>query len=123
MLGQAELLGKSSFALKLLLNQLPDTDGFFLGNQRCAKIESDFADFKSGAFNKFEETVLPQFPPIARLKQEMLSLGADFALMSGSGASVFGVFPSRLQAENAAKKLAPTVRYEAVTDFFCGFLR
>lgn len=85
--------------------------------------KSDFADFKSGAFNKFEETVLPQFPPIARLKQEMLSLGADFALMSGSGASVFGVFPSRLQAENAAKKLAPTVRYEAVTDFFCGFLR
>ena len=55
------------------------------------------------------------------MKQDFVDDGADFALMSGSGASVFGVFPSKALAEEAVKKLGKTARYATVTDFFTGF--
>ena len=82
---------------------------------------SDPNDFKGGAYNKFEDSVLPQFPLIAQMKQDFVDYGADFALMSGSGASVFGVLPSKALAEEAVKKLGKTARYATVTDFFTGF--
>lgn len=92
------------------------------GNERWeAYKRSDLNDFKGGAFNKFEESVLPQFPLISQMKCDFLTYGADFALMSGSGASVFGVFPSKSLAEEAVKKLGKTTRYAVVTDFFAGF--
>ena len=55
------------------------------------------------------------------MKRDFLDYGADFSLMSGSGASVFGVFPSKALAEEAVKKLGKTARYAVVTDFFAGF--
>ncbi len=44
--------------------------------------------------NRFETSVFPQFPVIEELKQNILAAGADYASMSGSGASVFGIFPA-----------------------------
>lgn len=43
--------------------------------------------------NQFEETVFPAHPAIAALKEELLAMGASYVSMSGSGASVFGIFP------------------------------
>ncbi|HWO00188.1 MAG TPA: 4-(cytidine 5'-diphospho)-2-C-methyl-D-erythritol kinase, partial [Blastocatellia bacterium] len=42
--------------------------------------------------NDLEEVVLAAHPEIAEVKRRLLSLGARQALMSGSGATVFGVF-------------------------------
>lgn len=42
--------------------------------------------------NDLEEVVLTAHPEIAEVKRGLLSLGAKNALMSGSGATVFGVF-------------------------------
>ena len=42
--------------------------------------------------NDFEATVFPRFPEIAALKQQLLQEGALYAAMSGSGATVFGLF-------------------------------
>lgn len=42
--------------------------------------------------NDFELTVFPLFPEIAALKEALLSRGAIYAAMSGSGATVFGLF-------------------------------
>ncbi len=42
--------------------------------------------------NDFEESVFPQFPAIAEIKQEMYRQGALYASMSGSGSSVYGLF-------------------------------
>jgi len=39
-------------------------------------------------------------------------------LMSGSGASVFGIFETREQAEKAAAVLKPISRYQTVTKFW-----
>lgn len=42
--------------------------------------------------NDFERSVFPKFPEIARVKQRLYDLGAQYASMSGSGSSVFGIF-------------------------------
>jgi 4-diphosphocytidyl-2-C-methyl-D-erythritol kinase len=55
------------------------------------------------------------------MKNEFKRLGAKSVLMSGSGASVFGVFDSRKQAKEAAEELKPISRYQVVTRFFEGF--
>ena len=43
-------------------------------------------------YNSFERAILPLHPEAAQLKQEMLACGAETALMSGSGPSIFGLF-------------------------------
>lgn len=45
--------------------------------------------------NDFEDSVFPQFPEIAQWKQRLLELGAIYAAMSGSGATVFGIFEQK----------------------------
>lgn len=42
--------------------------------------------------NDFELTVFPLFPEIAAIKEALLARGAFYAAMSGSGATVFGLF-------------------------------
>ena len=42
--------------------------------------------------NDFEASVFPLFPEIAEVKSKLLSYGAVYAAMSGSGSSVFGLF-------------------------------
>jgi 4-diphosphocytidyl-2-C-methyl-D-erythritol kinase len=45
--------------------------------------------------NSFEEVVYPRFPEIEQVRREMVDAGAAAALLSGSGSSVFGLFPER----------------------------
>jgi len=51
--------------------------------------------------NDLERAVIPEYPQIRRMKDALLRLGAEGALMSGSGSAVFGVFQKRLTAEQA----------------------
>jgi 4-diphosphocytidyl-2-C-methyl-D-erythritol kinase len=44
--------------------------------------------------NDFEDVVYPRHPEIEALRREMLEAGAAAALLSGSGSSVFGLFPA-----------------------------
>lgn len=91
------------------------------GNARWESYRnSDFRDLGKYAFNKFEKSVLPQFPMISRMKRTMRDAGADFVLMSGSGASVFGVF-EKSRVSEALRLLAPEARFIAETQFFPGF--
>ena len=79
----------------------------------------DFA--LANTFNAFEESVFPKHPLVEEMKNEFKRLGAKAVLMSGSGASVFGVFETRKQAKEAAEELKPISRYQVVTRFFEGF--
>ena len=79
----------------------------------------DFA--LANSFNAFEESVFPKHPLVEEMKNEFKRLGATSVLMSGSGASVFGVFATREQAKVAAEELKPISRYQVVTRFFEGF--
>ena len=51
--------------------------------------------------NDFESVVFDAHPEIALLKQEILSHGAVYALLSGSGSSVFGLFNDEGNARKA----------------------
>ncbi len=52
--------------------------------------------------NDFERSVFAGFPAIADAKQTMLATGAICASMSGSGSSVFGLYPTTEAADSAA---------------------
>ena len=69
-------------------------------------------------FNAFETSVFPKHPLVAAMKEKFLDLGAEAALMSGSGASVFGIFADRSSAQTAAETLKPYSRYLAITKFW-----
>jgi 4-diphosphocytidyl-2-C-methyl-D-erythritol kinase len=55
--------------------------------------------------NDLERAVIPAYPQIGRIKDSLLRLGAEGALMSGSGSAVFGVFQNRAVAEQAKTAL------------------
>lgn len=58
--------------------------------------------------NDFEPVVIVDFPEIAEIKRRLAELGAEGALMSGSGAAVFGVFPGAEEAKRASESLRVT---------------
>ncbi|MCQ2120684.1 MAG: 4-(cytidine 5'-diphospho)-2-C-methyl-D-erythritol kinase [Fibrobacter sp.] len=89
-------------------------------NAECRMQNSDFL-VRLVNFNAFETSVFPKHPLVASMKEEFVKLGARASLMSGSGASVFGIFPSRESAERASEALKSISRYRKVTRFFTGF--
>lgn len=50
------------------------------------------ATWKSTVFNDFETSVFAKYPEIYQIKTNLYDAGALFALMSGSGSSVFAIF-------------------------------
>lgn len=46
--------------------------------------------------NDFEKVLFRQHPEIAALKEELYAQGAVYASMSGSGSTVFGIFPKEI---------------------------
>ncbi len=62
-------------------------------------------DLCAALHNDLEVVTLQRFPVIVALKQRLLETGAMGALMSGSGATVFGVYPDFASASKAAETL------------------
>jgi 4-diphosphocytidyl-2-C-methyl-D-erythritol kinase len=56
--------------------------------------------------NDFESIVFAAYPEIMRIKETLIRGGADFALMSGSGSSVFGLFQDERYAREIADALS-----------------
>ena len=46
--------------------------------------------------NDFESLVFSKYPAVSEIKKELYNIGAEFALMTGTGSTVFGIF-SNLQ--------------------------
>ncbi len=60
----------------------------------------DMFDHCCPLFNDLETVTIEHYPEIAAVKRFMLDNGASGALMSGSGPTVFGVFPERVDGDN-----------------------
>lgn len=58
-----------------------------------------FEDF----INDFETVVFNKYPEIGKIKEFMISEGADFASMSGSGSTIFGFFTNEKMLEHAIR--------------------
>jgi 4-diphosphocytidyl-2-C-methyl-D-erythritol kinase len=56
--------------------------------------------------NDLEVVTCQHHPVITTIKERLIASGADGALMSGSGATVFGVFEDSSRAEHAAQILS-----------------
>lgn len=56
--------------------------------------------------NVLETVTVKEYPVIEEIKELLRSMGAENALMSGSGPTVFGIFNKRETAESAARTIA-----------------
>jgi 4-diphosphocytidyl-2-C-methyl-D-erythritol kinase len=61
-------------------------------------------DWKNCVFNDFEASVFEKYPQIAEVKAQLYAAGALFALMSGSGSSVFALFEKPVQLPQIEKE-------------------
>ena len=61
--------------------------------------------------NDFETTVFAAYPEVERVKETLLGLGAIGAMMSGSGASVFGIFDKEETRQAAIKALDKEINW------------
>jgi 4-diphosphocytidyl-2-C-methyl-D-erythritol kinase len=63
-------------------------------------INEPIKNWKSTIFNDFEEIIFPDHPEIKRIKDQLYDLGAEYASMSGSGSSVYGIFENDIDLNN-----------------------
>jgi len=70
-----------------------------------AALATDDAALAARLHNDLEAAAVRLCPPIARLRSRLLESGARAVGMSGSGATLFGVFADRAAAEASARRL------------------
>ena len=63
-----------------------------------------------------EQVTLARHPVLAELKAAMREAGAEFALMSGSGPTVFGIFTDEAAAKAACAAFAKDHRFACVAE-------
>ncbi|MEJ2614778.1 MAG: hypothetical protein P8Z35_07465, partial [Ignavibacteriaceae bacterium] len=72
----------------------------------CSIIEDGFENFsklKGIVTNDFEAVVFDKYPEIKDVKNILYQQGAEFALMTGSGSTLLGIFPDPVKAEKSKK--------------------
>ena len=69
------------------------------GNMVDAIERQDYDQLCGSLGNVLEEITMPLYPEVRRIKDLMLKLGADGALMSGSGPTVFGLVSRETKAK------------------------
>ena len=73
---------------------------YILGREkdRTIRIEQCLSGRETPLYNDLETVTIKQYPELAEIKNRLLAHGADGALMSGSGPTVFGLFDDEQQA-------------------------
>ena len=70
-------------------------------NNRILPLILNNSHFHDLLYNDLETVTIKRYPEIQRIKEELVAKGAIRALMSGSGSTVFGIFPNKYLAEKA----------------------
>jgi 4-diphosphocytidyl-2-C-methyl-D-erythritol kinase len=60
---------------------------------------------RTGIENDFERVVFPLYPAIRDVKRALERAGSSYASLSGSGSTVYGIFPAAAAAKKAARQL------------------
>ena len=75
---------------------------------------ADLLNKKTVSFNKlkliendFESIVIPAYPEIGKIKEKLCALGAQYASLSGSGSTVFGIFNDEALLRKAFSYFTP----------------
>lgn len=82
------------------LKRHPDIDGM-----AEAIKDGDLSGIAKRMENVLETVTIREYPVIDQIKEQMKTEGAENALMSGSGPTVFGIFTEKEAAQNAADKI------------------
>ena len=69
---------------------------------------SDLSSLNGRVNNDFESIAFATYPQLAEIKKQMFELNAEFSLMSGSGSTMFGIFPDDNSAQNALHYFSKT---------------
>ena len=79
---------------------------------QICRLDLESADFQYMAFkNDFETTVFAAYPEVERVKDTLVDLGADQAMLSGSGGSIFAIFDNEETRQTALKALDKEVNW------------
>jgi len=78
--------------------------------EQLAKGNIEFDKMKRNVKNDFESLVFSKYPVISEIKKELYNIGAEFALMTGTGSTVFGIF-SNLQRAYLAEDYFKQKKY------------
>ena len=46
-------------------------------------------------FNDFEDFIFTKYPELKEIKTYLYNIGAEFALMTGSGSAIYGIFKEK----------------------------
>lgn len=66
-------------------------------NQRLRElINTPLANWQETIINDFEPEISVNHPAISKIKEQLLSSGAQYAAMTGSGSSIFGIFNTEI---------------------------
>jgi 4-diphosphocytidyl-2-C-methyl-D-erythritol kinase len=60
---------------------------------------------RAGIENDFERVVFPEYPELREVKELLLREGAQYASLSGSGSSLYGLFASEAEAKATAERI------------------
>jgi 4-diphosphocytidyl-2-C-methyl-D-erythritol kinase len=63
-------------------------------------LSREVSEWRNTLKNDFEASIFPNHPEIEKLKTRLYNLGADYASMTGSGSTVYGLFENRPQLFN-----------------------
>ena len=97
------LIGKPgiSVSTKYVYTTLdPDIDGM-----KKALEDGNLYGITERMGNVLQDVTIPAYPEVERIKEQMKTLGAVNAMMSGSGPTVFGIFDNEEKAQEACQKL------------------
>jgi 4-diphosphocytidyl-2-C-methyl-D-erythritol kinase len=81
------------------------------GRSVASIIQQPITTWKEDLKNQFEDSIFEQFPDLASIKETLYTEGAIYASMSGSGSTLFGIFPETTPQPNKLMQTYPWSRW------------
>ena len=76
----------TKLAFSLITPKIPET-------HLAAVIQQPISTWKDALINDFEQPIFNSFPELARIKETLYENGAVYASMTGTGSTIYGIFP------------------------------
>jgi 4-diphosphocytidyl-2-C-methyl-D-erythritol kinase len=102
-LGASDRLMEVGRVLSAWLSGLPNTGAPAKRGSRAGNLLLDLV--RTGIENDFEKVVFPLYPELRDIKGALERAGSRYASLSGSGSTLYGLFPSRADALKAVSRL------------------